>query len=287
MMANVAVIGLGVMGQGMATNLLADGHRVTVWNRTPERAAALLDAGAEPARTPALAVSAADVVFEVTADDASSRAVWQGGDGILTGARPGTVLITSATLSVGRIAELASACAQHQLPFYDMPVTGGAAGARTGALTMLVGGDPDGLPALAPVLDSVAREVRHFGPVGAGTRFKLVLNALQAMHMAGFGEAMRLAAAAGLDPEQVGEALVDRPGGVITAMARDNLRTPPEQVNFSAAWARKDLGYAAKMADGLDRPMLDGVLRIFDAAIAGGAGELDWSTVNRPAVSAG
>ncbi|MGW4897082.1 NAD(P)-dependent oxidoreductase [Kitasatospora sp. NPDC004240] len=282
-MANVAVIGLGIMGHGMADNLLRNGHTVTVWNRSPRRADGLVAAGAVLAATPAEAAARADVVFEVTADDGSSRAVWEGPDGILAGAREDAVLIASATLSVHWIEDLAARCAERGRAFFDMPLTGGAAAARTGNLVLLAGGDADGLPALRPVFDAIARDVRHFGPAGAGTRFKLILNALQAVHLAGFGEALRLAEAAGLDAHQVGEALLDRPGGVVTRLAWDSYLTPPEPLNFSAEWAHKDLTYASRMAEdaGQDRlPLLDGVLSLFSTALADGRGKHDWSTVN-------
>ncbi|MEU3844129.1 NAD(P)-dependent oxidoreductase [Streptomyces sp. NPDC028635] len=282
-MANVAVVGLGIMGRGMAENLLKHGHEVTVWNRTPRKTAELADAGAAVAATPAEAAAGADVVFEVTADDDSSRAVWQGPDGILAGARHDAVLIASATLSVDWVQDLATRCAQRGVAFYDMPLTGGAAAARAGSLVLLAGGDASGLPALQPVFDAIARDVRHFGPAGAGTRFKLILNALQAVHLAGFGEALRLAEAAGLDACQVGEALLERPGGVVTRLAWDSYLTPPKPLNFSAAWAHKDLTYAARMAEDAGQehlPLLDGVLSLFSAALAAGRGQEDWSTVN-------
>lgn len=282
-MANVAVVGLGIMGRGMAENLLKHGHTVTIWNRNPDRALDIAQAGATVAATPAEAAARADVVFEVTADEGSSRAVWQGPGGILEGAGRDAVLITSATLPVDWVEELAALCARQGAAFYDIPLTGGAAGARTGNLVLLAGGDASGLPALQPVFDAIAREVRHFGPAGAGTRFKLILNALQVLHLAGFGEALRMAEAAGLDPHQVGEALLDRPGGVATRLAWDSYLTPPEPLNFSAAWAHKDLTYAARLADAAGQshhPLLDGVLSLFSAALAEGRGEEDWSTVN-------
>jgi 3-hydroxyisobutyrate dehydrogenase-like beta-hydroxyacid dehydrogenase len=107
-----------------------------------------------------------------------------------------------------------------------------------------------------------------------------VLNALQAIHLAGFGEALRLAEAAGLDTTPVGAALLDRPGGVVTELAWSSYLTPPEPINFSAEWAHKDLAYASRMADGLSHPVLDGVLSLFSAALAEGRGKEDWSTVN-------
>ncbi|MGV9305780.1 NAD(P)-dependent oxidoreductase [Nonomuraea sp. NPDC003727] len=279
-MAVVAIVGVGIMGQGMAANLARHGHDVVLWNRSPLHQS--ISDTALVAPTPAEAARQADVVFEVTANDESSRTVWLGPEGILAGARPSTILISSATLSVDWITRLAAVCAERNLTFYDMPLTGGAAGARTGNLTMLVGGDPARLAELAPVLTAVSREVRHFGPVGAGTRFKLVLNALQAVHMAAFGEAMRLAGLAGLDLGQVGAALLERPGGVITTMAHDNLVTPPQPINFSAEWARKDLDYASRLAGPTDYPLLDATLAVFTQAVTEGHGGEDWSVVNRP-----
>lgn len=106
-MSKVAVVGLGVMGRGMAANLLKNGHELTVWNRTATRAEPFVAQGAKLARTPAEA-AAADLVFEVTADDQSSREVWLGSDGILQGANSDTVLITAATLSLDWVEELAT-----------------------------------------------------------------------------------------------------------------------------------------------------------------------------------
>ncbi|MEV0197872.1 NAD(P)-binding domain-containing protein [Nonomuraea sp. NPDC050691] len=203
----------------------------------------------------------------MTADDTSSRQVWLGTDGILAGARPDTVLISAAPLSVDWAAELAARCAERGLSFFDMPLTGGAEGARTGNLVMLVGGDPDRLAALrrraagdlwaGPAL----RPGRRRDPVQAGAQ------RAAAAHMAAFGEAIRMAEAAGLDLDQVGQALVERPGGIISQMAWSSLRTPPEPINFSAEWAAKDLSYARRMNGEADRPILDAVLSLFSCAV--------------------
>jgi 3-hydroxyisobutyrate dehydrogenase-like beta-hydroxyacid dehydrogenase len=191
------------------------------------------------------------------------------------------VLVTSATLSTSWVEELAAEVARRGRDFLDMPVTGGRTGAEKGELVMLAGGAAAALSRLREVLDAISRQVLHLGDVGAGTRFKLVLNALQAVHLAAFGEAMRLAAAAGLDPEVVGPALVERPGGVITAVAWESLRQAPEPITFSAAWAHKDLSYAASMAELDAHPFLAAALEAFTAAVDAGEGDADWSVVNR------
>jgi 3-hydroxyisobutyrate dehydrogenase-like beta-hydroxyacid dehydrogenase len=279
-MARVAVIGTGVIGGGMALNLLRHGHEVVVWNRSAERAADAVAAGAGAAATPASAVADADVVFEATADDASSRSVWLGEDGILAGSLESATLVTSATLSPGWVAELAAACRDAGRAFLDMPVTGGRAGAEGGTLVMLAGGERAALEAIDEVLAAVSSRVRHFGAVGSGTRFKLVLNALQAIHLVGFGEAMSLARAVGLDPDDVGPALVDRLGGPVTQMAWVADQHLPDRANFALSWALKDLRYASAMAVDVPAPMLDVAVTRLAAAAGEGWGDRDWTVAN-------
>ncbi|HEX3082339.1 MAG TPA: NAD(P)-binding domain-containing protein, partial [Candidatus Saccharimonadia bacterium] len=120
-MKHVAVIGLGIMGHGIADNFLKAGDKLTVWNRTPEKAAGLVARGATLAETPAAACKDADMVFEVTANDQSSQEVWTGKDGILEAASGKQYLFTCATLSVGWVEELGRTCADKGLVFFDAP----------------------------------------------------------------------------------------------------------------------------------------------------------------------
>jgi 3-hydroxyisobutyrate dehydrogenase-like beta-hydroxyacid dehydrogenase len=278
---HVAVIGTGVIGGGIASNLLRRGHGVAVCNRTPAHAVGLVAAGATAASTPASAATGADVVFEATADDASSRSVWLGDDGIIAGSRADAVLVTSATLSPPWVAELAAACAAAGRRFLDMPVTGGRAGAESGNLIMLAGGEQADLDAIGEVLDAIAAQVRRFGPVGAGTRYKLVLNMLQAIHLVGFGQALALARAAGLDPGDVGPALVERLGGPVTQMAWAAEQQLPDEANFALALALKDLRYAKAMAGDLELSLLAAAEQRLAAAVDAGLGAHDWTVVNR------
>jgi 3-hydroxyisobutyrate dehydrogenase-like beta-hydroxyacid dehydrogenase len=145
---------------------------------------------------------------------------------------------------------------------------------------LLAGGDRERLDAVTDILDAVSSSVRYFGPVGSGTRFKLVLNALQAIHIVGFGEAMTLARSVGLDPDDVGEALVERLGGPVTTMAWAADRELPPRANFALAWAHKDLRYAQAMAADVECPMLDVALARLAEADAAGFGDRDWTVVN-------
>ena len=259
-MKKVAVIGLGIMGHGIADNFVKNGYEVALWNRSRDKAEDLLVKGAKWAKSPKDATVQAEIVFEVTASDESSKEVWAGKDGILKAADPTKVYITCATLSVQWVEELAQECATRNLTFFDMPMTGSRAGAEGGQLILMVGGDEKKLEDVRPDLKAIAKEVTLYGPVGAGTKFKLVLNTLQAIHIAGLGEAMRLAKKAGLDIKQVGDALAERPGGIPTGAAWASYQTEPTQTNFAVEWIAKDLRYTAQMAGDVKHPLLDDVL---------------------------
>ena len=277
----IAVIGVGIMGSGIAANYLEAGYKVVVWNRTPQHAQPLIDQGAVLADTPKDAVNEADIVFEVTANDESSRSVWLGKSGILTGAASDKVLITSATLTVGWTEELARLCAEKDFTFFDMPLTGGRVAAEGGSLTLLVGGDQKKLEQITPYLEAISSKIYYFGEVGNGMKYKLVLNSLQSAHLAAFGEAMHLAEKAGLDPAKVGPALVDRPGGILTQIAWEAYRKDEPPLTFSVDWISKDLDYAKQIADDLELPIIQGVAKKYKKAQSDGLGGEDWTIINK------
>lgn len=279
-MKRVAVIGLGIMGHGIADNFLKSGYEVTVWNRTAHKADDLVARGAKLASSVEEAVKSAEIIFEVTANDQSSRVIWTEERGILQTAKSDQFLITCATLSTAWIDELADICLERGLSFFDMPMTGGRIGAENGQLVLLVGGDSGKLATIKQDLDAIAKDVKYFGQAGSGMRFKLILNSLQAVHMAGFGEAMRMAGEVGLDKKLVGDALVERPGGVATAIAWESYQHEPDPITFSVEWIAKDLGYAAEMAQQTKHPLLDDTRKMYDQANEQGYGQADWTKVN-------
>lgn len=278
MMKKIGIVGLGIMGHGMAVNFLKNGYELYVWNRHADKAKDLK--GAKVCKSPKEVAEQADVIFEVTANDESSREVWTADDGILAGAKPGSTLIASATLSAKWTDELAKLCASKDFKFFDMPLTGGRIAAESGNLTMLVGGDEAKLEELRPTLDAIAGKVFHFGPAGHGTRYKLLLNTLQAIHMVGYGEMMKIAEAGGMDISKVSAALEDRPGGAITKISRASYHNQPDPITFSVEWITKDLGYAKEFANDLDTPLLDDILKKYRAAMDAGLAQTDWTNVN-------
>ena len=165
------------MGAGMAARLLTTGHRVTVYNRTAARAEPLVQAGATQASSPREACDGVDAVVAMTADDESSKAMWLGPDGALAAALPpGALAIECTTLSHGWVLELASLVRQLGWGYVDAPVTGLPAAAAAGQLTLLGGANPAELAAARPLLDVLGSKLFHFGPAGAGTVYKLVIN---------------------------------------------------------------------------------------------------------------
>ncbi len=280
-MTNVAVLGLGIMGHGIADNFLKHDYHVSVWNRSPQKADDLVARGARRADSVADAVQGAELVFEVTANDESAREVWLGADGILAHATTNQTLITCATLSVDCVDELARACAEKGFTFFDMPMTGSRAGAESGTLVLLAGGDQQKLDEVKPHLENIASQVKYFGPAGHGMRVKLVLNCLQAVHLAGFGEAMRLAKAMGLGEKQTAEMLCEKPGGATTQMAWRDYQNHPDPINFAVELIAKDETYALRTIDSSQTPLIASTLATYQAAIAEGRGDEDWTVVTK------
>ena len=257
-MARVAFIGTGSMGQGMARNLLEAGHDVTVCNRTPIKAEPLILAGATRVFSPREAAAGADVIISMVGDDRDSREVWLGADGVLTG-QPGpkTVAIESSTLSLQWVLALSEALSAAGLSFIDSPVTGGLSGAQAGTLTLLVGAAADDLLRAQPVMDAYSQRLIHFGPVGTGTAYKLVVNLMVGVQAAALAEGLLLAEKAGLDMDQVTPALtsgaVSSP--VVAAYAERMLSGDHREAsNFLARWMYKDMAYALQLAGDLGQP---------------------------------
>ncbi len=271
------------MGSGIAANYVKAGYEVIVWNRSPEKTDALQQAGATLASSPRAATEQAEIIFEVTANDGSSQTVWQGKQGILAGAASDKILIASATLSTDWTGRLNQLCAALGFTFLDIPLTGGRVAAENGTLTLLVGGDEGHFEALKPDLSPISSKTYYFGSTGSGMKYKLILNSLQAAHIAAFGEAMKLATAQGLDPTKVGSALCDRPGGIITQLAWTAYQQAHPPLTFSVDWITKDLEYARQLAGHQALPILDEVLASYQKAQAAGAGDQDWASVIKPA----
>ena len=279
-MKKIGIVGLGIMGRGIASNFLKHKYPLYVWNRTIKVADGFSKMGAVVCKTPAEVAQKADIVFEVTANDESSKHVWTGKNGILAGARPDSLLVASATLSSQWIDTLIKLSKKEHVTFMDIALTGGRVGAETGSLTLLCGGDKSKLEKIRPVLEAIAKKIFYFGPEGHGMKYKLILNFLQALHMFGFGQAMQIAKAYDMDLKKVSEALMDRPGGVVTGIAQKAYFENPAPLTFSIEWITKDLTYAKKLAKGLDVPLLDKTLALYRKGVKKNMAKQDWASIN-------
>lgn len=282
MSLNVAVLGMGIMGAGMARQLLDAGHRVTVWNRTPARAEPLVAAGAARADTPADAARDAGFVIAMVADNDASRDVWLGSDGALAVMKPGSVAVDCSTLDPDWITELAAAMAEAGMDFVEAPVTGSKVQAESGTLRFFVGADEAALDAARPVLDVMGTEAIRLGPVGSGAVMKLANNFLSGLQAAAFAEALALVEARGLDTPLAADILRrGAPGSPMVGLMADRMLARDYTPNFLIPLMVKDLGYAERLmaATGIQSDMARAARTRFQGAADAGLDDRDISAV--------
>jgi len=278
----VAVLGLGIMGAGMARQLVAKKFDVTVWNRDAAKATALASAGARVATTPAMAAAGADVVLAMLANDDASRAVWLAEHGALAAVRQGAVAVESSTLTVEWVRELAAAAKDRGINFLDAPVTGSKAQAESGALSFLVGGPIDVLDRVRPVLAGMGGNVYHLGPIGSGAMMKLINNFLCGVQVASLAEAIAMAERAGLDARQAAAVLsAGSPGSPLVKIVAQRMLDRAYEPNFLIPLMAKDLHYArqAFARAGIELASADAARAHFIDAERAGMGQKDISAI--------
>ena len=282
---NVAILGLGTMGGGMAGNLLKAGFSLTVYNRTAAKAKALLEAGARLASTPAEAVEGASRVIGMLADDKASREVWAAKNGALEGVQQGAILIESSTVSPAWIAELAQLSSARGAQLLDAPVTGSRMQAAAGQLTFLVGGSDGALESATPVLKAMSKEIVHLGPVGSGAKMKLINNFLCGVQVASLAEGLAWIERSGLNRDKALSILKNgAPGSPLLGAIAERMASRSYAVNFLLRLMTKDLAYeeAEATACGVHLRTSEAARSLFESAIANGFGEQDMASVIEP-----
>ena len=199
----IAYLGMGIMGRGMAANLVKAGHDVTVWNRTPGKADDVLAAGAKWADTPAEAVDGADVIMYCLSHDAAVEDLIWGEYRLIDAVQAGQVAIDMTTLHPDTSRKESEAYAEKGVRFLDAPVFGSKGEAANGGLWVVVGGDKALYEEMLPVLEPVSETTHYMGENGMGASMKLVGNLVVASQIEALGEAMVLATKAGLNPRDV------------------------------------------------------------------------------------
>lgn len=282
-MSHVAVIGLGLMGTGIAQNILQAGWPVTVTTRSPEKAADLLAAGAQWAASPAQAAADADVVISVVGDDEASRAIWLGAQGALAALRPDAIGVECATVSLKWMRELHAAAQARGAHFIDAPLGGSKLAAASATLMLFIGAEAETLDRARPVLAAFASTLIHFGPPTSGTIYKLVNNLQGGIHLLALGEGIALAERAGLNMHVVGQTLnvgaVSSPivkGKIPTVISRQHA-----EPHFALKWMAKDLSYALEAAEelGVPTPLVALARDLYRQAMRQGLAELDFAAV--------
>jgi len=198
---------MGTMGAAMAANLARAGFSLTVWNRSPGRAADVLALGATEAATPRELAASCEVVVICVSDTPDVEAVLFDPDGVAEGAASGTLVIDCSTISPSATRDFAARLRERGVPMVDAPVSGGSEGAQKATLSIMVGGDPADVERARPVLAAMGRSITHMGPIGAGQATKAVNQVILCGAYLGVAEGLVLAIKAGLDPEKVVEAL--------------------------------------------------------------------------------
>lgn len=270
---NVGFVGLGIMGQPMALHVLRAGFVLGVHNRTASRCEPLAAAGAEVFATPAAVAERSDVVITIVSDTAAVEDVLFSANGVAEGLKPGGIVVDMSTISPQATEEFAGRLRQKSIAMLDAPVSGGETGAIAGTLSIMAGGDRAAFDRCVPLFEAMGKRIVYCGGNGTGQKTKLVNQIVGALNLLATVEGLRVAKAAGLNLQDVQQAVA---GGAAGSWMLSNLG--PKIISgdfapgFSIRLQTKDLRLAHELAVqlGLDAPGTSLVHSLFEAAIENG-----------------
>ncbi len=279
----VAFIGTGIMGAPIARHIMEAGYRLTVHNRTREKADALVAAGAAWADTPAQAAAGADAVFTMLGYPEDVEDAYLATDGVLRASKKGAYLIDLTTSSPDLARDIHDAAEVDDKHAFDCPVTGGQEGAEAGTLTAIIGADEATVAPVLPVIASFSAKQYYFGGAGKGQMAKLANQVSLASCMLGYADAMALAEQGGLDVAETLEMIGDGMGGSV-ALQRLAPRSSAGDYapGFLAEHLRKDLGLALSAAEDLDitLPGADTAYTLYDLLCQVGGSRLGTQAIS-------
>ena len=278
-MANLGFLGLGLMGYPMARNLARAGHQVYVWSNTASKARQLAqEEKAIACDSPQDVGRSSDYIFLCVGDTAMSEQVIVGSNGIIAGAKPGTVIADASTIAPSASRRIGEQLAAKGIHFLDAPCTGSTPGASAGTLTFMIGGDREVYEKTKPYLEIMGKQFFYCGGPGMGLQAKLTQNLILSNILQAFNEGIVLSTKGGIPPELMLDILNNSAAksGLISYKAPFVFKRD-FTTNFSTKWMHKDIGLALESAGELNVPLpLTGLNRqMFQAAIADGYGELD------------
>jgi 3-hydroxyisobutyrate dehydrogenase len=283
----IGVIGLGRMGAALATRLQSCGHELVVWNRTPQKAQPLVEAGATLADSPAAVVDQSEIIVTSLLDAKALETVFTGDDGILAGDVSGKLFIETSTVQPKTQRALAGPVTARGGAYVECPVSGSTGPAREGRLIGLVGGSSEDVARARPILEQICRRVEHAGPIGSGASLKLAVNLPLVVFYQALGEAYALCRHLGLETDRIVDLLADTSGGANILKARGPMVAKalrgdePQPVTFDVDSFRKDLRTMIAEAEGLgfSLPVAERTLSVYDEASQSGWGSRDGTSL--------
>lgn len=253
---NIGFVGLGIMGQGMARNLLKAGFSLTVWNRTESKADSLAQAGARVAESPADVAANSDICVICVSDTPDVEAVVFDDKGIIHGARPGSLVIDCSTISPSATRAIAEKLAKKNIAMLDAPVSGGSIGAVNGTLSIMVGGSKTDFERGMPVFEAIGKTITHVGETGVGQTVKLINQILVVGNTLAMSEALLFAQAGGVDLKKALAAVeAGAAGSWMLSNRGPQIIERDWQPGFTIDLQQKDVRLALDAADQLGVPL--------------------------------
>ncbi len=287
----VAFLGLGAMGLPMSEHVLAAGFPLTVWNRTPGKADGLRAGGATIANSPREAARNADVVLTCLPTQDEVRDVLTREDGLLAGFTAGATFVDTSTIDPSASQQLIAQCAAHGIDMIEAPLSGGTIGAKSGALTMMIGGDAAVLERVRPVLESMAKNIFHVGGPGLGQTLKLCNQMIAGAQTIALAEAYALLHAAGVDAKLATDVFAVSTANCVAIQQRvpvpgvlpNSPASNEWRAGFATEWMAKDLFLAQQFARALDLPVAQTAanLQCFEQSMQAGYRKLDQSVFGK------
>jgi 2-hydroxy-3-oxopropionate reductase len=279
---NIGFIGLGIMGKPMARNLIKAGHQLVVYDLNPERVRETAEFGASRGQSAKDAAARSQVTFTMVQDGPEVEAAILGGSGAIEGAMPGAIIVDMSSVSPLVSQKVGAACSARGIEFLDAPVSGGEPKAVDGTLAIMVGGKQETFEKVLSLFKVMGSSATLTGPVGAGNVTKLANQIMVAVNIAAMGEALVLAAKAGLDPEVVFNAVK----GGLAGSAVLNAKAPMViarnfKPGFRIRLHQKDLRNALLAAEDMkiSLPFTSLVQQVLMALMNEGRGDLDHSAI--------
>jgi 3-hydroxyisobutyrate dehydrogenase-like beta-hydroxyacid dehydrogenase len=278
----VGFIGLGIMGSGMAANLLRAGHPLVVHNRTRSKADQLIADGALWADTPAEVARQSSILFTMVARPEAAMEIALGPDGFLGSLPAGSLWVDCSTVNPSFSRRMAAEAEKFGVKLIDAPVTGSKAAARAGELVFLVGGEPGDVAECQPYLDQMGKQTVHVGAQGAGASLKIVFNLTVGQSMLAFSEAISLGRSLGLSTETLHGFLIGAmPVAALISLKRPKIESGNYDADFPLRLMWKDLHLAALTAyeQGVPLPSGNAAKEVYAAAARAGLSDDDFSVI--------